>query len=37
MEYDYSPPFEDYSEHITFEFYKGGFIALDNLLNKITN
>ena len=37
LESDYNPPFEDYSEYINFSFIKGGYIALDNLLNNLTD
>ena len=37
LEYDYSPTFNDEFLYADFEYYKGGFIALDNLLIKLQN
>lgn len=37
LEEGYSPIFDSEFEYTDFEYYKGGFIALDNLLIKLQN
>ena len=33
LQYDFSPPFQDEFVYPDFEFYKGGYMALDGLLD----